>query len=54
MEVQNKEALNKSAEVALKLFEENLSGTSILKSSDAEPKVKQVVLAALKQFPPSQ
>jgi N utilization substance protein B len=50
MEVQNKEALNKSAEVALKLFEENLSGTSILKSSDAEPKVKQVVLAALKQF----
>jgi N utilization substance protein B len=50
MEVQNKEALNKSAEVALKLFEENLSGTSILKASDAEPKVKQVVLAALKQF----
>jgi N utilization substance protein B len=50
MEVQNKEALNKSAEIALKLFEENLSGNSILKSSDAEPKVKQVVLAALKQF----
>lgn len=50
MEVQNKEALNKSAEVALKLFDENLSGTSILKSSDAEPKVKQVVLMALKQF----
>ncbi|MFT4854967.1 MAG: N utilization substance protein B [Algoriphagus sp.] len=50
MEVQNKEALNKSAEVALKLFDENLSGTSILKSSDAEPKVKQVVLMALNQF----
>lgn len=50
MEVQDKEALNKSAELALKLFEENLSSTSILKSSDASPKVKQVVLAALKQF----
>jgi N utilization substance protein B len=50
MEVQDKEALNKSAEEALKLFEENLNGTSILKSSDAGPKVKQVVLASLKQF----
>lgn len=50
MEVQNKEALNKSAEIALKLFEENLANTSILKSSNAEPKVKQVVLSALKQF----
>jgi len=50
MEVQDKEALNKSAEEAIKLFDENLSETTILKSSDAAPKVKQVVLAALKQF----
>lgn len=50
MEVQDKEALNKAAEEALKLFDENLKSTSLLKSSDANPKVKQVVLDALKQF----
>lgn len=50
MQVQNKEALTKSAEEALKLFEVNLNSSSILKSSDADLKVKQVVLAAIRQF----
>jgi N utilization substance protein B len=50
MQVQNKEALSKSAEEALKLFEVNLDSSSILKSSGADLKVKQVVLAAVKQF----
>jgi len=39
---------NKSARSSFKnYFEENLSGHFYLKSSDAEPKVKQVVLASL-------
>jgi N utilization substance protein B len=50
MQVQNKEALSKSAEEALNLFEVNLDSSSILKSSGADLKVKQVVLAAVKQF----
>lgn len=50
MEVQDKAALNKEAELAIKLFDENLESTESLKSSDASQKVKQVVLDALKQF----
>jgi transcription antitermination protein NusB len=50
MEVQDKTALNRDAEEAVKLFEENLEGSSILKSSDSKPKIKQVVLDALRQF----
>jgi N utilization substance protein B len=50
MEVQDKTALNKEAEVAIKLFDQNLISKDLLKSSDASPKVKQVVLDALKKF----
>ena len=50
MEVQDKVALNKEAEEALKLFDENLGNTQALSSSDASPKIKKVVLDALKQF----
>ncbi|MBN3521507.1 transcription antitermination factor NusB [Algoriphagus lutimaris] len=50
MEVQDKAALNREAELAIKLFDENLESTESLKSSDASQKVKQVVLEALKQF----
>jgi len=50
MEVQDKAALNKEAELAIKLFDENLESTESLKSSDASQRVKQVVLDALKQF----
>lgn len=49
MEVQDKAALSKEAEQAVKLFEENL-GKQTLNSSDASPKIKQVVLDALKQY----
>jgi len=50
MEVQDKPALTRDAEVAVKLFDQNLKNESLLKSSDAKPKVKQIVLEALKQF----
>lgn len=50
MEVQDKPALTRDAEEAVKLFEQNLENESLLKSSDAKPKIKQVVLQALKQF----
>lgn len=50
MEVQDKVALNGEAKHALKLFEENLGSTQALSSSDASPKIKKVVLDALKQF----
>ncbi|REG88446.1 transcription antitermination factor NusB [Algoriphagus antarcticus] len=50
MEVQDKTALNKEAEEAIKLFKLNLTSRDLLKSSDASPKVKQVVLDALKKF----
>lgn len=50
MEVQDKPALIRDAEEAVKLFDLNLENTNLLKSSDAKPKVKQIVLEALKQF----
>ena len=50
MEVQDKAALNRDAEEAIKLFEQNLENTQVLSASEAKPKVKQVVLTALKQF----
>ena len=50
MEVQDKPALTRDAEEAVKLFEQNLENESLLKSSDAKPKIKQVVLQAIKQF----
>ncbi len=50
MEVQDKSALNKEAEEAIKLFEQNLTSKDLLKSSEASRKVKQVVLDALKKF----
>ncbi|MDX5338465.1 MAG: transcription antitermination factor NusB [Cyclobacteriaceae bacterium] len=50
MEFQDKAALNRDAEVAIKLFDQNLENTALLKSSEASPKIKQVVLDALKQF----
>ncbi|MFC5627083.1 transcription antitermination factor NusB [Algoriphagus winogradskyi] len=50
MEVQDKTALNKEAEEAIKLFEENLTSKDLLKSSEANRKVKQVVLDALKKY----
>ena len=50
MEVQDKPALAKDAEEAVKLFDKNLENTGVLKSSEAKPKIKQVVLLALKQY----
>ncbi|GAB3231517.1 transcription antitermination factor NusB [Algoriphagus aestuariicola] len=50
MEVQDKPALTRDAEEAVKLFDQNLENESLLKSSDAKPKIKQIVLQALKQF----
>ena len=50
MEVQDKTALNKEAEEAIKLFDQNLTSKDLLKSSDASRKVKQVVLEALTKF----
>jgi transcription antitermination protein NusB len=50
MEFQDKVALNKDAEETLKLFDQNLENQNILKASDAKPKIKQVILDALKQF----
>jgi len=50
MEVQDKTALNKESEEAIKLFEQNLTSKDLLKSSEASRKVKQVVLEALKKF----
>ncbi len=50
MEVQDKTALSKEAELAIKLFEQNLISRDILKSSDASIKIKQVVIEALKKF----
>nr|MCU0400292.1 transcription antitermination factor NusB [Algoriphagus sp.] len=50
MEVQDKAALNRDAEEAVRLFDQNLESDQLLKSSDASPKIKKVVLEALKQF----
>jgi N utilization substance protein B len=50
MEVQDKPALTKDAEEAVKLFDQNLENSNVLKASDAKPKIKQVVLEAIKQY----
>jgi N utilization substance protein B len=50
MEVQDKPALARDAEEAVKLFEQNIDNDSLLKASEAKPKIKQVVLRALQQF----
>ena len=50
MEVQDKSALNKEAEEAIKLFEQNVTTRDMLKASDASRRVKQVVLEALKKY----
>ncbi|GMQ27911.1 transcription antitermination factor NusB [Algoriphagus confluentis] len=50
MEVQDKALLNKEAEQALRLFDQNLENPQLLGASDASPKIKKVVLEALKQF----
>ncbi|MCE7056641.1 transcription antitermination factor NusB [Algoriphagus sp. AGSA1] len=50
MEVQDKTALNKEAEEAITLFEQNLSTTGLIKSNEASRKVKQVVLDAMKKY----
>lgn len=50
MEVQDKAALNRDADEAVRLFDQNLESNQLLKSSDASPKIKKVVLEALKQF----
>lgn len=49
MEVQDKAALNRDAEEAVKLFDQNIENRSLLAASEAKPKIKQVVLEALKQ-----
>ncbi|MFL0681616.1 MAG: transcription antitermination factor NusB [Algoriphagus aquaeductus] len=50
MEVQDKAALNREAEEAIRHFDQNLESNQLLKSSDASAKVKKVVLDALKQY----
>ncbi len=50
MEIQDKAALSKEADEAIRLFDQNRGAKSFLGSSDASPKVKQVVLTAIKQF----
>jgi len=50
MEVQDKVALTKEAEEAIKLFDQNLDSKELLKASDASAKVKKTVLEALKQY----
>jgi transcription antitermination protein NusB len=50
MEIQDKPALIKDSDEAVKLFDQNLENESILKSSTAKPKIKQVVLEAIRQF----
>jgi N utilization substance protein B len=50
MEIQDKAALNRDAEEAVRLFDQNLESDQLLKSSESNPKIKKVVLEALKQF----
>src|SRR5690606_1109439 len=50
MEVQDKTALNKESEEAIRLFDQNLTSKDLLKSSEASRKVKQTVLDALKKY----
>jgi N utilization substance protein B len=50
MEVQDKASLNRDAEEALILFEQNLASRKMLTATDAKAKIKQVVVAALNQY----
>lgn len=50
MEVQDKASLNRDAEEALSLFEKNIASKKLLTATDAKPKIKQVVVAALNQY----
>lgn len=50
MEVQDKASLNRDAEQALILFEQNIASKKLLTATDARPKIKQVVIAALNQY----
>lgn len=50
MEVQDKVSLNRDAEIALALFDENLVSKKLLSATDAKPKIKQIVLLALNQY----
>jgi N utilization substance protein B len=50
MEVQDKVSLNRDAEIALALFDENLVSKKLLTATDAKPKIKQIVLLALNQY----
>ena len=50
MEVQDKAALNREAEEAVRLFDQNLESDQLLRSSNSNAKIKKVVLDALKQF----
>lgn len=50
MEVQDKASLNRDAEEALILFEQNKVSKKLLTATDAKQKIKQVVLAALNQY----
>lgn len=50
MEVQDKASLNRDAEVALVLFEQNIASKKLLTATDAKVKIKQVVVAALNQY----
>lgn len=50
MEVQDKASLNRDAEEALILFEQNLASKKLLTATSAKPKIKQVVIAALNQY----
>ncbi|MCS5490665.1 transcription antitermination factor NusB [Algoriphagus limi] len=50
MEVQDKAALNREAELALSIFEKNLDNTKAIDAADASPKVKQVVKEAIVQY----
>ncbi|MFC3416800.1 transcription antitermination factor NusB [Algoriphagus hitonicola] len=50
MEVQDKAALGREADLAIGLFEKNLESKGHLQAAETSPKVKKVVLEAIQQF----
>ncbi len=50
MEVQDKVSLNRDAEAALALFDQNIVSKKLLTATDAKSKIKQIVLLALNQY----
>lgn len=50
MEVQDKAALNREAQLALEIFEKNLNNTDAIEGSDASPKIKKAVKEAIVQY----